>query len=822
MRQIILLVSILIANFLIAGNIKSKTVESKRNTGKIVIDGNITEGEWRDATTLNQFVEFRPNPGQAEHEIHKTVAYLLYDDQGIYFGGFCHEGSKDSISTELVGRDGFGNNDFVGIIFDTYKDNINAFEYFITPLNEQMDAKQAPNLNGDSEDFTWNSVWESATKIHENGWSFEIFIPFASIRFPKKDVQDWGLNVTRRRQKTGEQFFWNPLDPTVNGFLTQEGYWTGLKDIKPPVRLQLSPYISFYSNHYPANQPSVSNYTSQVNGGMDLKWGINQAFTLDATLIPDFGQVQSDARVLNLTPFEVRFNENRSFFTEGTELFNKGNLFYSRRIGGNPIFFYDAYNQVGNNETLISNPSETKLINATKISGRTQNGLGIGVLNAVTNNTYAIIKNNETGEQREILTDPLTNYNVFVLNKSLKYNSSISFVNTNVLRTGDAYDANVSSLMFDLNDKTNSWNIGGQFSSSQILNSGNIDNKYGYSHSIYMGKTSGKIRYNIWQELADSKFTSNDLGYFTNSNYMTQGVWMGIRRPDPRGWSNNMNTNININHSRLLTPFGTGNPMFQVARINVNINAQHKNLAWMGLNTNFNSNENDFYEPRVQNRFFRRGMSALIGYWYESNSAKKLSFTSEIFVRRYFDFYDGTAMDLNFYQNWRTNEKLSLRLGVSFQPRYNNVGFSTFEGSEPVFAKRDIHTYETSLRAKYNFTNRMGITLVGRHYVRSLSNKQLYFLNQDGSLTENEIDPVTNDRTANYFNIDMVYTWQIAQGSFINVVWKNSITKFDNHQRSGYFDNLRETVVENQNNNLSVKLIYFLDYNTIMSSRKTS
>ena len=115
----------------------------------------------------------------------------------------------------------------------------------------------------------------------------------------------------------------------------------------------------------------------------------------------------------------------------------------------------------------------------------------------------------------------------------------------------------------------------------------------------------------------------------------------------------------------------------------------------------------------------------------------------------------------------------------------------------------------------------MGITLVGRHYVRSLSNKQLYFLNQDGSLTENEIDPVTNDRTANYFNIDMVYTWQIAQGSFINVVWKNSITKFDNYQRPGYFDNLRETVVENQNNNLSVKLIYFLDYNTIMS-KKTS
>ncbi|MBK9256803.1 MAG: carbohydrate binding family 9 domain-containing protein [Saprospiraceae bacterium] len=803
-------------------NTDPKVVPSKRVVNPIKIDGIISEGEWDDATVLNHFTEFRPNPGQPEHEIHKTIAYLLYDDEGIYFGGFCHEGARDSISTELIGRDGFGNNDFIGIIFDTYKDNINGFEYFVTPLNEQMDAKQSPNINGNSEDFSWNSVWQSATMIHNNGWSFEIFIPFASIRFPKKDLQDWGLNVTRRRQKTGEQFFWNPLNPNVNGFLTQEGYWTGLKEIKPPVRLQLSPYLSFYANHFPANQPEIKNMNHQINGGMDLKWGINQSFTLDATLIPDFGQVQSDAQVLNLTPFEVRFNENRSFFTEGTELFNKGNLFYSRRIGGNPIHYWNVYNQVGENETLISNPSESKLINASKISGRTQNGLGIGILNAVTQPIHAVIENRETYERREVVTDPLTNYNVFVLNKSLKNNSNISFVNTNVLRSGDTYDANVSAFMFDLNDKTNTWNIGGQFASSQLIYSGSTGNSIGYSHNIYMGKTSGIFRYNIWQELADANYSSNDLGYYTNSNYMTQGVWLGIRRPDPKGWRNNMNTNININYSRLFSKFGADNPMYQFARINVNINAQHKNLSWMGLNTNINFDENDFYEPRVANRYFRRGMSALIGYWYESNRAKVFSFTSEIFVRRYLSFYDGTAMDLNFYQNWRASEKLSLRLGISFQPRYNNVGFSSFDGSEPVFAKRDIQTYETSIRAKYNFTNRMGLTLVTRHYVRSLMNKQLYYLQNDGSLEQNDILPITNDRTANYFNIDMVYTWQIAEGSFVNIVWKNSIAKFDSFQRSGYFENLRGTFQENQNNNLSFKLIYFIDYNTLKNRNKNS
>ena len=170
-----------------------------------------------------------------------------------------------------------------------------------------------PTPNSDAEDFTWNSVWQSGAVIHKDGWSFEMFIPYSAIRFGKKDVQTWGFNITRRRRKTEEQFTWNPVNPNVNGFLTQEGLWTGISHIKPPLRLQFSPYFSVYANHYPYNIPGSKNWTGQVNGGMDVKYGINQAFTLDLTLIPDFGQVQSDNRVLNLTPYEVKYVENRPF-----------------------------------------------------------------------------------------------------------------------------------------------------------------------------------------------------------------------------------------------------------------------------------------------------------------------------------------------------------------------------------------------------------------------------------------------------------------------------------------------------------------------------
>src|SRR5579875_143440 len=367
-----------------------RKIIAKRTNAVIKIDGVLDDAAWKDAPAALGYTEFRPTPFRPEDSANRTEVYMLYNNEGIYLGGYCHERTKDSIAAELNGRDGFGNNDFIGFVFDTYKDHINAFEYFVTPLGEQMDARMSPNPNGNSEDFTWNAVWKSAAQIHDDGWSFEIFLPFSAIRFSKKPLQDWGMNITRRRQKTGQQVVWNPVDPNVNGFLTQEGYWTGLQNINPPLRLQFSPYFSVYANHYPFNQPGEKNWTSSVNGGMDLKYGISQAITLDMTLIPDFGQVQSDNQVLNLSPFEVKYNENRSFFTEGTELFTKGNLFYSRRVGGTPLHYYDVqdttglYPHIRADEHFISNPTETKLINATKISGRLQSGLGIGFFNAIT------------------------------------------------------------------------------------------------------------------------------------------------------------------------------------------------------------------------------------------------------------------------------------------------------------------------------------------------------------------------------------------------------------------------------------------------------
>ena len=792
-----------------------KQLTAKRTSQQVKIDGNINDAAWKDAAIATDLIEFRPKVGAKEDPASKSITYLMYDNEGIYFGGYLYERTKDSIASELTGRDGFGNNDFIGIIFDTYKDHLNGYEYFITPLNEQMDAKQSPNNNGNSEDFTWNAVWLSATVIYEDGWSFEMFIPYSAIRFGDKNVQDWGLNITRRRQKTGQQYMWNPIDPNINGFLTQEGYWNGITNIKPPLRLQFSPYLSLYANHFPANKPGAKNWTSQISGGLDVKYGITPAFTFDATLIPDFGQVQSDNQVLNLSPFEVQFNENRSFFTEGTDLFGKGNLFYSRRIGTSiPIHYSDAYSSLGANESVIVNPAESKLINASKISGRTQKGFGLGLLNAITKPQFATIENSITKDRREVETDPLTNYSVFVIDKTLKNNSSISLVNTNVWRSGPDYDANVTAGLFDFNDKKNRWNIRGKAAVSNLVGYEiNGETKTGYSQQVYMGKTSGRFNFTVWQELTDTKFNSNDIGYFTNNNFMNQGAWLGYKWTEPKGIYNRINININGRFSKLYSPIKNINEQYQQSNINFNINMQSKKLWWIGSFSSINFRQNDFYEPRKEGWFFQRGASFTFGGYIESNSAKKYFFASEISTRTFFKFYYGFSYQITLRQNFRFNSKFSISQRLSLNPLFNNIGYTYSDNSNNIFfAKRKVNSIENIFSAKYNFTNKMGITFRSRHYVSIVDNKEFFTLRKDGKLEPANTFNRNSNKNVNFFNIDMVYTWQFAPGSFINIVWKNSTYDFANQVETNYFKNFDKTLEADQNNNISLKFIYFLDY----------
>ncbi len=765
------------------------------------IDGNLNDAVWKNAPIATDFVELKPKPGRHEDEAHRTEIKLLYDNTAIYVSARMYELSADSVARELVSRDQIGNSDFIGVVFDTYLDKINGNGFYVTAAGVQFDAKYSSSGN---EDAAWNAVWFSKVKVDDKGWSAEMKIPYSALRFSKKDVQTWGLNMIRKRQFFQKQLFWSPLDPQKSGFVNQGGELSGIADVEPPIRLSFSPYVSSYVNHYPYNVLGVKNTTGSFNGGMDVKYGINAGFTLDMTLVPDFGQVQSDNQILNLTPFETQFNENRSFFTEGTELFNKGDLFYSRRVGSQPLNYGAVQDQLAANEHIVKNPLESRLVNATKISGRTQKGLGIGFFNAVTRRMDAIVEDDK-GNRRFIETQPLTNYNILVLDQSLKNNSYVSFINTSVLRKGTSYDANASAFVFGLNDKKNEYYVRGAAKASYLSNASPSDP--GYSYDWQLGRQSGKFVFSLSQQLTDDRFEINDLGILFNNNFLDHSLNVGYNVYKPGKWYNQFETWTELDYSQRFRPSS-----YQSFGVYSGAWVQFKNFNSMSVNYDYQPEANDFYEPRVAGKVFRVSATQGYGVNFNSNRAKKYNAGFNLFYRRK-ALFNGRGYSYYIYQNFRLSNKLALGNDLSYDPRNNEAGYTANSGGNVIFARRDRKTIENSIDAKYTFSNTMGITFRARHYWSNLDNKQFYTLESNGGLTPNSsyVNSTAN-RTFNTFNIDMVYSWIFSQGSELSIVYKDASSEDQRFARPGYFGNFGRVMDAPQNNSLSVKLLYYIDY----------
>jgi hypothetical protein len=778
------------------------STDAVRTTSPITIDGIIEEDAWKLAKPISGLVEMRPSFGRQEDLRSKTEVYLLYDDEAVYFGGTLYEPNRDSIASQLAGRDNIGVNDFIGVIFDTYQDKINGLGFYVTPLNEQFDLKYSIGMNN-GEDLGWSAVYSTATRTNDNGWSFEMRIPYSAIRFSKERIQNWNMQIIRRRAKTGQQFSWSPVDPTKFGFMNQAGTWVGLKDIKPPVRLSFSPYFSTYATRNPRGDEK---WNTSVNGGVDVKYGITDGFTMDMTLIPDFGQVQSDNQVLNLSPFEIKFDEKRPFFTEGIELFNKGNLFYSRRIGLEPVY-YEPYS-LNAGDTVLKAPVESKIINATKISGRTRKKLGIGFFNAITRAQHATIQD-ALGDKYAVQTAPLTNYNIMVFDQGLKNNSRVTLINTNVWRSGSAYDANVTALDWDLYDNNVDWNVWGQVNYSRLTDYYQKDKTVsGYIYNLFAGKFKGRFNFEVHRFFADDKYQQSDLGYFTNNNYVTHGFYAGYKWVKPKSFYNNIYLNLNGNYSERYTPGD-----YQYARLNGNLNGQLKNLWRAGINFDLRPRNNDFYEARMPGWNVIRPGSWMKGFWINSNTAKKYSATLELYHRK------SAKYNSNYYESWinnsyRFNGKLNATLShyLQFYNRDFGYAYTTSDRDSIATGLRNRRTAENVLNVKYNFNNMMGLTFRLRHYWSRVDFTEFFNLHPDGTVSP-LATPVKNpDRNLNLFNIDMNFTWQFAPGSFVNLNWKTETDVDDRLVHENYFKNFRKTLDTPQLTSFSVKVIYFLDY----------
>ena len=798
-----------------------KELSATRITKAPHIDGVLDDESWKNAPIATDFIQLEPKPFSKSS--HSTEARVLYDDDAVYIGAYLYD-APDSIGKELAQRDDLDQNvnaDWFGVSFDCFQDNQNGFQFIVSGAGVQSDMKIGKFSCGDGctndNDPSWDAVWQSSIKMMPDGWVVEMRIPYSALRFPKKGTQDWNFQLKRFIKRFNEKDRWSPQDPKLNNQILSWGKLTGLENIKPPLRLSLSPYIAATFAHVPngttASGEALFSNSRSISGGLDLKYGLNESFTLDATLIPNFGQVQSDNKILNLSPFEVKYNERRPFFTEGVELFNKGDIFYSRRVGGTPSGYYDVSNQLKTNEIITDNPSETQLYNASKISGRTNGNLGIGIFNAVAAPMYAIVKDTSVSDatkgERRIQTAGLTNYNMVAFSKSFRKTSTFYLNNANTWREGDARKANVTAAQFNLRDTANryEYSFGGR--TSQIFETDTISS--GYTGNWSISKVSGNWNWSIGQNLQTDKWDPNDLGIFTGNNNINTFLGVQYQTFQPTKtflqsqWFASINHDVEFKPTRFLD-YGINWGFFMRLKNQWTIN----NYWYIQPAKTY-----DIFEPRYEGKIYEAPTFANTGININSDSRKRLQ--SYFYIsRRWRDIPGFSAWTFIVAPSFRVNNHLSISAQSHIDLIKNQEGYATDNGiNDIIFGRRDRTTADNTLRFIYKFNTKSNLTFVARHYWSKVVYNSFYKLNDNGSLTPRDWT-LNQNINNNYFNIDMIYTLEFAPGSFLNLVWKNNLSRYDSGTdapvNEGYFNNVSLLSKTPQTNSFTLKLIYYVDY----------
>ncbi|OFX84000.1 MAG: hypothetical protein A2W99_03385 [Bacteroidetes bacterium GWF2_33_16] len=784
------------------GQSSKKNLEVLKISNPPVIDGSLTDSCWLPANSGTDFIVCKPTP--LAKPTYQTDVKILYNDKGIYIGAMLYDAHPDSILYEAGPRDYENvNADCFAFCISPYNDGQNELIFKITAAGIQIDKKH----KGTTFDLLWDAVWESAVKINELGWVVEMYIPYSAIRIPKSDGRSWGMNCWRNIKRLEEWSTWNFVDINNDEWINQSGDLSGIKDINPPLRLSLTPYLSNYYEHYPYNIDGMNNSTYLLNGGMDVKVGLNKSYTLDITLIPDFGQVQSDNRVLNLTPYETKYDEKRPFFTEGTELFNTANIFYSRRIGGMPLDYYKVSSQLAPNEEIIENPTATKMINAIKLTGRSNYGLGIGVFNATTTNTYAKAKN-DIGDEKEVLTQPWTNYNILVASQTIGQTSFINLINTNAYYGDGSNMANVTGFDLKFADKGNNWALISTGALSQKYDSSNANPILGSKLNITLAKIGGKFQFYAFNNLMTEKFNPNDLGYITNNNFTETGLKLVYNINKPFWKFNRLQNYFSIYFNRLFEP-----SVFTGYRINFYTMATLRNNSSIGLNLNvFPSGVKDYYEPRIPGRYYSKPSYGFFELGFSSDSRKALKY--EIFTgysnQGKIDNHVAEQYWILFNPKYRINNKSSVGYFIRYNKTFNSVGFARID-SLIRFGQRNNMVLENSIDARYSIAKNLNVNLIIRHYWSTVKYREFYTLKEDGHLAESDYNN-NHNISFNSFNIDLGLTWRFAPGSDLTLVWKNSILDRDNILPDNYFKNIDYTFNQSKMNSISLKAIYYLDY----------
>jgi hypothetical protein len=808
-RTLLVCLSLLIvAPLLRAANWPERpTLHAVRVTTPPVIDADLSDPAWEGVPEFTDFTQSDPYDG--EPATLRTSIRIVYDDHAIYFGAKMEDSERPTAL--LVRRDTFTQTDFLSINIDPQLDRLSGNAFTVTPANVQIDSVL---FNDIGEDGSWDGVWESAARIVEDGWIAEVRVPFSQLRFPDKPVHVWGLNITRRTVRIAEIARIVNTPKTQTGFVANFANIVGIEGIRRGRSLELVPYAVGRTDLRSgglADNPLVGAREHGVDAGLDLKYALTSSLTLTGTINPDFGQVEVDPAVVNLSEFETFYPEKRPFFTEGLNVFRFGDspapgrwgfifapsLFYTRRIGRSP--------QASPVAEMISAPGETTILGAAKVTGRLPGGWTVGVLDALTDSEHArFISEGAEGRQR---VEPMTNYFVSRVTRELGERSRLGLMFTSVNRNlNDELSFLRSSAISGgvdgytrFGDRT--WVLDGFVVGSRVTGSaeaialtqrsparyyqrpdaGHVGfdpgrtSLSGWGGRTMFAKATGVWRPNVQVQAYSPGFETNDAGFMQRTDVISGSALLQYtnRETTPRfrnrnGWAG-MWQNRNFDGDVLERGFGTEGFVTL--------------LNYWSYRGSFFIVGDAFDDRKTRGGPVIRtpgGWESVAGV--ESDGRRKFSFGAEAVIRR---FDDGSYIRRGGVSlRVRPAENLQLSLQPSYTASHTASQYvRTFAdpaavltyGRRYVFANLDQRSFELGTRVDWTLTPRLSLQVYLQPFIAAgdYENYQVLTAARTRDFAPHA-EPAQHDFNFRSVRGSAVMRWEFRPGSALFVVWSEN------------------------------------------------
>ena len=723
---------------------------------EITIDGILNENVWKENKGISYFKQRDPDEGADPSQ--KTVVYIAFNDENLFVAARMFDTKPDSIMARLGRKDEWMDTDLFMVFVDPYHDKRSGFYFGLSAAGTYFDGVL---YNDDWDDDSWDGVWVGKTNIDSEGWGMEMRIPFSQLRFKKEEHPVWGVNFRRDIKRNEEKVYLTITPKNESGFVSRFVDLVGLEGLKPSNNFQILPYIRGKSEHLQtkAANPFNDGSRQQFGFGADFKYGITSNITLDGTINPDFGQVEVDPAVINLSDFESFFSERRPFFIEGATIFRFGrggsnsnwgfnwgdpNFFYSRRIGKAPTGPNPESTQ------FIDRPEGSRILGAGKITGKLGDGWNVGFVTAVTNREYADVQFlKEEGEEKakkaEVEVEPLTSFNVLRVQKEFNEGrQALGIISTAAIRNfknNDLRDyVNSEAYSFGLDgwtflDKDKEWVVNGYTGFSSVRgNKTKIarlqqdtrhrfqrpDFKYtsldtnatslnGFTGRVAINKQKGNWLLNSAVGVIDPGFDTNDLGFLWRTNLINAHIAGGYKWTEPGEYFRRVTLIGSLFGSRDFDGNNIGQGIW------FNSSYTLLNYYYFGLGA--------VYNPASKNTNRTRGgpitenkSGVSFFSWAGTDSRKEISLGLQ------WDAYIGGSgsrsygVDLNI--NWKPADNLTVKLSPGFNwnfPDIQWVGAYADSAASQTYGKRYVFgnmrqiTFSSSFRVNWTFSPELSL-----------------------------------------------------------------------------------------------------------------